>query len=290
MKIQPLPASEWAERAVAALLFIAVGTLIIVVFSPLRPLLSHVSDYVGRIVLVAMLLAAVLLLRRSQSQRYSKYAPLVVGLLIMAGAVSLDYVFGSYLLESVGVADNTPAGFALVKLNECVIIVGAVVVLTRLSGGSLGSIYLQKGNLKLGLIIGLVAFGVAALGSLPMATLMFQAGNLTLARVIPWLPWVLIFVIANATQEELLVRGLFLRKLEPFYGRLLSNCLIAFVFTGLHRGVTYPSDQYLFVVFLVVLALAWGYVMQKTDNLWSSALFHAGTDIPVILGIFANFS
>ncbi len=290
MKIQPLPASEWAERAIAALLFIAVGTLIIVVFSPLRPLLSHVSDYVGRIVLVAVLLAAVLLLRRSQSQRYSKYAPLVVGLLIMAGAVSLDYVFGSYLLESVGVADNTPAGFALVKLNECVIIVGAVVVLTRLSGGSLGSIYLQKGNLKLGLIIGLVAFGVAALGSLPMATLMFQAGNLTLARVIPWLPWVLIFVIANATQEELLVRGLFLRKLEPFYGRLLSNCLIAFVFTGLHRGVTYPSDQYLFVVFLVVLALAWGYVMQKTDNLWSSALFHAGTDIPVILGIFANFS
>ena len=288
MTIQPLPAREWAERAVAALLFIAVGTLIIVVFSPLRPLLNRVNDYVGRIVLVALLLAAVLLLRRRRSQRYSKYAPLVVGLLIMAGAVSLDWIIGIYLLESVGVANNTAAGFALVKLNECAVIVGVILVLTRLSGGSLGSIYLQKGNLKLGLIIGLVAFVIAALGSLPMASLLFKAQNLTLARVIPWLPWVLIFVLANATQEELLVRGLFLRKLEPFYGRLLSNFLIAFVFTGLHRGVTYPSDQYLFVVFLVLLALAWGYIMQKTDALWSSVLFHAGTDIPVILGIFAN--
>ena len=29
-------------------------------------------------------------------------------------------------------------------------------------------------------------------------------------------------------------------------------------------------------------------VMQKTDGLLGPALFHAGADIPVILGIFSN--
>ena len=292
MKIQPLPAREWIERAFVALLFIAVGALIMIVFSPLRPLFDkgpeRVWDYLGRIALVAALLAAALLLWRSRSPRYAKYTPVAVGLLIMAGVVSLDRIIGVYLLVYLAVDGNTPAGFALLKLNEAAVVVVAVVLLTRLSGGSLGSIYLQQGNLKLGLIIGVAAFCLAALGSFPMSALLFKGENLTLARVMPWLGWLLIFVLANATQEELLFRGLFLRKLEPFYGRFLSNLLIVFVFTGLHQGATYTSDQYLFLVVLLPLALAWGYIMQKTDSLWGSALFHAGMDIPIMLGIFAN--
>ncbi len=290
MKIQPLPAREWAERVVAALLFTAVGVLILVVFSPLRPLLDkgaeRVTDYLGRIALVALLLVATLLLWRSR--HYAKYWPVAVGLVIMASAVSLDRITGVYLLEYLRVDGNTPAGFALLKLNECAVVVGVIVLLTRLSGGSLGSIYLQKGRLKLGLIIGLVTFCLAALGSFAMAALLFKGENLTLARVIPWLPWLLVFVLANATQEELLFRGLFLRKLEPFYGKFLSNLLIMFVFTGLHYGATYTSDQYLFLAAVLPLALAWGYIMQTTDALWGSALFHAGMDIPIMLGIFAN--
>jgi membrane protease YdiL (CAAX protease family) len=100
----------------------------------------------------------------------------------------------------------------------------------------------------------------------------------------------LIFILANATNEELLFRGLFLRKLEPFYGKFISNFLIAFVFTGLHKGVTYTPDQYIFLVVLFPLALAWAYIMQKTDGLWGSILFHAGMDIPIMLGFFSNLS
>ena len=37
-----------------------------------------------------------------------------------------------------------------------------------------------------------------------------------------------------------------------------------------------------------MLALAWGYVTQKTDSLWGAILFHAGMDIPIMLGIFSN--
>ncbi len=88
--------------------------------------------------------------------------------------------------------------------------------------------------------------------------------------------------------EEVLFRGLFLRKLEPFYGKVISNLLVAFVFTVLHRAATYTADQYLFLAILFPLALAWGYIMQKTDAVWGSILFHAGMDIPIILGIFSN--
>ena len=156
-----------------------------------------------------------------------------------------------------------------------------------MSRKSLGSIYIQKGNLKLGLAIGLTTFTLAALFSIPMATL-FKAQDLSLSRIIPWIPWVLIFVLANAAMEEVLFRGLFLRKLEPFYGKVISNLLVAFVFTVLHRAATYTADQYLFLAILFPLALAWGYIMQKTDAVWGSILFHAGMDIPIILGIFSN--
>jgi len=45
----------------------------------------------------------------------------------------------------------------------------------------------------------------------------------------------------------------------------------------------------MFTVIVFFLGLAFGAIMQKTNSLLGSILFHAGTDIPVILGIFSNF-
>jgi len=287
MRSNRLSAREWGERILLALFFTALGSLIMIVFSPWRPMLGRLADYLGRIGLIVLLLVAVLLVRRSR--RFEKYWQILLGLLILAIAVSLDWVFGIYLIDHVGVIDTTPAGWALLKLNECAVIVCVVILFTRMSGGSLGSIYIQKGNLKLGLIIGLITFCLAAAGSIPMANL-FKAQGLSLARILPWIPWILIYVLANAAFEELMFRGLFLRKLQPFFGKFMSNFLIAFVFTGLHLGVAYTADQRIFIAVLFPLALAWGYIMQKTDSVWGSILFHAGMDIPIMLGIFSNLS
>jgi len=276
---------ELGERILLALLFVAIGAFIMIVFSPWKPLLGRVNDYLGRISLIILLSVTVLLVRRSR--RFEKYWQVFYGLLVLTVAVSLDWIIGIYLIDYVGVHDNTPTGWALQKLNECVVIVSVVIILTKMSRSTLGSIYIQKGNLKLGLIIGLTAFILAAAGSIPMATL-FNAQDLSLARIIPWIPWILIFVLANATMEEIMFRGLFLRKLEPFYGKFISNFMVAFVFTVMHGAANYTSDQYLFLAILFPLALAWGYIMQKTDGVWGSILFHAGMDIPIILGIFSN--
>ncbi len=288
VKNERLSPRTWGPRVLLAIFFMALGTLTIVVFSPLRPMLEERLDYLGRIGLVLLLLAATLLAR--QSLRFEKYARILTGLLILAIAVSLDWFLAIYLLEYVGIRGNTPASYALLKLNEFVVVVGVVVFLTSLFGGDLGSIYIQKGRLKLGLTIGLIALAVCIAGSIPMAGLMFKAGNLSIARVLPWIPWLLVCALANAAQEELLFRGLFLRKLQPFFGKLLSNLLIILVFTLLHKGVTYSTSEMILMVVLIPLAFVWGWIMQKTDSIWGSILFHAGTDLPVFLGIFAAMS
>jgi uncharacterized protein len=288
MKNERNPGKAWAERIIVALIFLGVGALIILVFSPWRPLI-HVrsTDYLYRLILSVVLLALVLLAARSP--RLEKFRQVLTGLFILSVAVSLDLILSRILIASLGLKDTTPGGWAWQKVIEGVIVISTVLLLNRLSSGSLGSIFVQKGNLKLGLIIGLVTFLLAAAGSFPMAIL-FKAKDLSIARVVPWIPWLLIYVLVNAGMEELMFRGLFLRKLQPFLGKFLSNFIVAFVFTALHGTVTYSADNLIFVAVTFPLALGWGYIMQKTDAVWGSILFHAGMDIPIMLGIFSNLS
>ncbi len=285
MRTNPSAANVWLERISFGLLFIFIGSLIILVFSPWRPLLEKEADYLGRALLVAALAGAVVLAAKKPA--LEKYRPLLQGMLILACAVSFDWVFGKHLLGPVGVTDAAPSGWAWLKLNETTVVVLVIVLLNRAMGGSLGSIYIQKGNLRLGLTIGLIAFGLAVVGAIPMATL-FKAQNLTLARITPWIPWLLIYVLCNGLLEELMFRGLFLRKLQPFLGKFMSNLIIALVFTVIHYSANYTADTLIFLAVTFPLALAWGYIMQKTDGIWGSILFHAGMDIPIMLGIFSN--
>jgi membrane protease YdiL (CAAX protease family) len=285
MKTDQFNKIEWWERILLSAFFIITGSIILIVFSPWSPLLDPVYDYLGRIALILLLWALVFLTRKSTALK--KYWQVLFGLLVLIIAVSLDWMIGKYLIVYVGLTDTTPSGWALQKLNEFAVIVSVIIILTKLSQKDLSTIYIQKGNLKLGLLIGSIAFILAAAGSIPMAAL-FNAQNLSITRIIPWIPWILIFVFANSAMEEIMFRGLFLKKLEPFFGKLFSNLMVAFVFTVLHRAASYTSDQYIFLAILLPLALAWGYIMQKTDAVWGSILFHAGMDIPIILGIFSN--
>ena len=285
MNLNKLSNKERVERILLALLFLITGSLIMIVFSPWNPLLERIPDYLGRITLIILLMISTLLVRNSK--RSHQYWQVVYALLVLIVAVSLDWILGRYLIDSLGLQDSTPISWALLKLNEGMVLIAVVVILTRLIGGDLASIYIKKGNLKLGLTIGLSTFILAAAGSIPMATF-FKARDLTLERILPWIPWLLIYVLVNAAMEEILFRGLFFRKLEPFFGKWISNIMVALIFTGIHGAATYTADQMIFLAILFPLALAWGTIMQKTDSVWGSILFHAGMDIPIMLGIFSN--
>jgi len=283
----PISKNNWLQRSILALLFIVIGSAIIYFFNPWQyeTTLPRIYDYLAKIGVCILLLLLTILARHSQ--RFHAYWQIPWALFILTFTYTLDFIVNIYYLDYLNVTVNTPAGIALQKLNEALIVVSAVIGCTFASGNDLRSLYIQKGNWKLGLRIGLIAFFSAALLSIPMASF-FKSGNLTVARAIPWIPWVLIFVFSNATLEELLFRGLFLHKLERFFSKFLSNLLIAVVFTLIHGAATYTRDQYAFLAVVFPLALAWGYITQKTEGLWGSILFHAGMDISIILSIFTN--
>ncbi|MBP8857699.1 MAG: hypothetical protein KBG60_06745 [Anaerolineaceae bacterium] len=152
-----------------------------------------------------------------RSANYQKYWLVPFGLFIMALAVTLDWIVGRFLVETLNIETDSPRVNALMKLNEAVLIIVVILFFTRVSGSSFSSIYVQWGNRKLGIILGLATFILAVAVSGLGAKYLFMAQNLTLARVIPWVPWLLIYVLSNGAMEELLFRGLFLQKLEPFF-------------------------------------------------------------------------
>ncbi|MEN6409957.1 MAG: CPBP family intramembrane glutamic endopeptidase [Anaerolineaceae bacterium] len=288
MKNNRLQAAWWGERVFLAVIFAALGLLIYSVFSPYDPQFPPIPDFLGRIGLSVFLFCAAWLAHRVAALQ--KYASLLFGFGVMIAAVSLDWVFANFLTDSLHLDGNSMTGIAWMKLSDGVVIITTIVVLTRLSGESLGSIYIQKGKLKTGLLIGGVLFCLAAAGSIFMASspVFSTRGDLTLQRILPWTPWVLIFALANGAQEEILFRGLFLRKLEPFFGKFFSVFLIALVFTVLHSVVNYTPNMLMFLAIVFPLALVWGWLMLKTEGVWASILFHAGMDIPIILSIYSN--
>ncbi len=287
MNIKSRTGETRVSRILLALFFAAAGSLVIVVFSPWNPLIQNNEwDYLGR--LGVIIFFAILYLVARRSALLSRYATLVFGLLVLAVVVALDWIFGIFLIKHLGLQASSPTALALVKLNEVFVVATVIILFTLCSGSGLASIYLHRGKLKQGLLIGGACFVVFVIAGIPLAAGFFQGKELSVARVLPWLPWLLICVFSNSLLEELMFRGLFLRKLEPFLGRLFSNILIAVVFTLIHYAASYTPDQLLFMLILFPLALLLGYLAQKTDALWASILLHAGMDIPVFLGIFSS--
>jgi membrane protease YdiL (CAAX protease family) len=278
--------SSRAHRVGLFLLFLALGLLLFLVFSHLRPLVPKNADLPSRIALMLVLLGSSLLLRRSD--RLRKYWLVIFAFFIASSAQALDYYLSGWLPGLLGLGIESPAGIAVDKLESTLLIVIPILVLTRLSGNNMGSIYLQKGNLRLGLIIGLSVFVVIAALSIPWAQWQYRVGDLSLQRVLPWIPWILLFVLANSINEELLFRGLFLQKLEPFLGAFPANLCMAIPFAMLHIGVDYSRNTLLLLALLLPLGLLLGYVMQKTRSMLAPWLIHASMDIAVVLSLFSR--
>jgi membrane protease YdiL (CAAX protease family) len=275
-----------AHRFALFLLFLALGLLLFLVFSHFRPLLPEDADLPSRIALILVLLGSSLSLRRSDHLR--KYWLVMLAFFIASFAQALDYYFSGWFPDLLGLDIGSPAGIAVDKLESTLLIVIPILVLTRLSGNNVDSLYLQKGNLRLGLIVGLTVFIAVAALSIPWAQWQYRVGDLSLQRVLPWTPWILLFVLANSINEELLFRGLFLQKLEPLLGAFPANLCVAVPFAMLHIGVDYSRNTLLLLALLLPLGLLLGYVMQKTRSVLAPWLIHASMDIAVVLSLFSQ--
>jgi uncharacterized protein len=223
-----------------------------------------------------------------KNKRYQKYWQILLAFFIASFALNLQAISGW-----LGFQTTTMNGLVFAMLSSTALVVASIIVLTRISGGSMYSIFLAKGKLKVGFLVGLVGFLVFAVLSIPGANFLFQGQNLTVSKLVSWMPWILPIVLANGLREELLYRGLFLRKFEGLLGNGLSNFLQALIFSLSHSVAGIGIMQYtpyisVLVVATFLLGLVLGYVMQRTDSIIGPILLHAGTDIPIFIGIFSN--
>jgi membrane protease YdiL (CAAX protease family) len=245
--------------------------------------------------LTAFFLALALLLRRSSNLR--RFWQIAYALFVAAFANAVNLALGNWLgriIPSTSLAQE----YAIDKVSQAVPIVLAIILLTLLAGDDLGSIFLKKGNLKLGLTFGFISFGVFAVIFTVIAVLQSNApttgglfaSGVSLETLTAAMPWMLIFVFVNGFMEELWFRGISLGKLRPVLGVGLTVIVTALVFGITHTAGTYisPAERILFPAIVVGLGLVNGFMMLKTDSIWGSVLFHAGYDLLVIIPILVS--
>lgn len=179
---------------------------------------------------------------------------------------------------------ETARGIALIKLSDSFFICLVLIIPFLLGGYKLREIYLTKGRLSMGLIIGLISF--ILMGYFALNTLEQPIESNFIKRNILW---ILLFIFSNAFMEELLFRGIFLKQLNDLFTPFWAIFLTAFVFGAAHLQVTYTSDTIIFSGIVFLLGLAWGFLMHYTKSIIASFFFHAGADLLIILPVYSSF-
>ena len=205
---------------------------------------------------------------------------------LAAAIANLLSAGAAYLQRPLGIVDTTLKGIALGKGLEAIVVVGSILAMAAALRVPLGSLALQTGRLGLGLAIGLGGFALFAL----LAAGQARSMKIPSATIVRLLPWILVFVLANAFMEELWLRALFLGPLVSLVGPIAAIVLTGAVFALAHIGVSYMSGQerLRFLAILFPLGLAWGACIYFTGSILASALFHAGADLMVVNGFIAN--
>jgi membrane protease YdiL (CAAX protease family) len=155
-----------------------------------------------------------------------------------------------------------------------------------LSGADLGSIFLKRGNLKLGLGAGALVFFFLGTATFMFAVERFTSMDTLVAAVV----WGLVFSIVNGFMEELWLRGIFLNRFAPMIGIHGAVWVTSLIFASMH-GFAFYFDPFALIFFFVntlSLGLACGYLIMKSDSLWGAVIIHAASDFFLFIAVLAN--
>ncbi|MCL4562925.1 MAG: CPBP family intramembrane metalloprotease [Chloroflexi bacterium] len=286
-KFKSVPQTSWMHRLPAFIILLVCGIAVIILGSNYFDILPTNKNLTYNLIVSAACLVATLWLRGNA--RLNRFWRIAFTFFVASAAYPITLLFSSWSYIVLGwfhVTTGVSQGIAIAKVYEAVLVVVPILVLTKLSGADLGSIYLKRGNLKLGLSIGaLVGLNFAASAFLFFATRYTSMENLSAAIV-----WGLAFSLANGFMEELWLRGIFLKRFEPVLGIGGSVLVSSIIFALWHGGATYltPIAIPFMVVNTFTLGLACGYLIMKTDSIWGAVLIHAASDLFLFLAILAN--
>lgn len=223
------------------------------------------------------------------NQRLNRYWQIAFAFFIASVAYPFTALFDSWIravLNWFAVTTDTSRGQAIEKICEMLLKTVPILVLVKLSGASFASVFVKRGNLKLGLGIGSLVFFFLAPASFMFAAQRFTSVDTLVAAVV----WGLVFSIANGFMEELWLRGIFLKRFEPMLGINASVWLTSIIFAWGHSFAFYfmPAALPFYAANTLALGLACGYLMIRSDSIWGATLIHTASDFFLFIAVLAN--
>ena len=274
------------------LLFLAAGFLVFFSWALATGITSGLRLSISQAVVIRGSQVAVLLgslvtaLALRQSSRQRLCWRLAFTYFVASCALVLSDYTGDWALFFSSQALNTVEGFTALKLGEDVAIIGTIIILSLLTRDDLGKLFLSKGRLGLGLVIGLCSFLILTILGLSINV----SQGMPPGSLRELLPAFGLIALADGFMEEMLFRGLFLRRLGCIVGDNWANLITAVVFTLVHLQIAQLTGSpiiWLMVVFL--FGLLFGLIMQRTESVLAPALLHAGVIMLIIADTFAAF-
>jgi membrane protease YdiL (CAAX protease family) len=274
---------SWTVQEISlSLVFLACLLAIFVLGSPYYAVFVTNRNPAYYLAITIFFLLMTFLLRGIEG--YTKYWPVAYSFFIASFAL---WFLSTGILDIPRSVANPAQFLALDKLSQFLQVVLPVVVLTLLARQDLKSIYLTTGDLRRGLTFGLISFAVCAI----ISFILFSLGSGDyLANLKSSLPWLLLFVFANAFMEELWFRGIFLKRFKPFIGANLSVIVTAIAFGASHISATYafPGGGVVYGIVVFVLGVIGASSMYRTDSILGAVLFHAGYDLLVLIPVLES--
>jgi membrane protease YdiL (CAAX protease family) len=284
---EPPSQVNWVKRLILFVAFFICEVAIFILGSNYFKIFPTNKNLTYNLVTCAVFLVAALLLKRAE--RWNQYWRVTYAFFVASVAYpttlfTIDWVSG--LMGRFALTPNNTNGLAVGKVLEVILVVVPILALTKLSGADLGSIYLKRGNLKLSLGIGGLVFANFATSALLFFAMRFTRMELLGTAIV----WGLVFSFANGFMEELWLRGIFLKRFEPFLGLHGSVWLTSIVFALMHGMAYYfmPAVLPIFVLNTLTLGLACGYLMMKSDSIWGAVLIHAAADLFLFIAVLAT--
>jgi len=248
-------------------------------------------------VFCGILLASTFLAKRIAILAGYWQVPFVAFVFSVAGwlDITITRTFVLDIIHETATATNPLAstihGTLLAQLVSTMCIVTPIIVMTKISGNHLSSIFIERARILKGLRAGIAGFVIFyALTYSGFLQGLFPSNGATGQQLLTLTPVLLILVLSNGLREELWFRGLFLKTYRKFLGSKPSNLVQAIIFASFHLQVQYTSFLIVFVGITLILGLWLGYLMGKSGSLLGPTVFHAGADIPIYLVFLSGAS
>ena len=278
---------KYEKRGIAVqLCLLTLVSFVVYVLGGYNYFLSQDIKLIIKIVVPILLLGISVYLQKKT--RSSDLTKVFFAFFLISLGFLMAWLFGRWYSLIPNYDGDTVQGWAIAKVAEVLPIIITVLFLSPFFGDKLEALYLRKGKIGVGLLMGLLIC--------PVSLIQFAAQggfglSIEFGVILSWLPWMILFSFSNAFMEELIFRGLFLTKYEHLFGKKTALLFISTIFALFHVALL-PFMGWLmtivFVIFLFIVSWLWGLSIQKSKSLWGAVLAHAFADILLLIVVFGS--